>query len=225
MIFSNSNQRMVFENARDLLINNGYDLRRAKLTQSEIRSEVLMSASSTKFHLPITVNDSINGNAFATEKRLQLSDVAIVYGINVQVAKPTSSTDTNFRLFNYGNLIVFSSANTAASIEAAYSNGWLSMLIDNDQTLPYWALQKHRFAPSRQQAANAYYATSAISFVDSTTGADGIWPVEPNWILSGNANFDFSLNLPGAMTAVETNSRFVVTMSIVLAQNSSKTAN
>jgi hypothetical protein len=53
---------------------------------------------------------------------------------------------------------------------------------------------------------------------------DGIVAIEPNFILTGNSNIDFSLNLINAMTAVETNSRWIVRIRGVLAQNCSKIA-
>lgn len=217
--------REVFDNARQLLQDNGYNVQKAKLTQSQIRSEVAMSASSTKFHLPVTVNDSVNGNAFSTEKRLQLQDVFIVSSVAVLCAKPASSTDGMFDLFTYGNKTVFSSSNTAASIQGAYANGNISMIIDNDQILPYYPLNWHMRAPETQQAANVGYSASGVTQVDSRDGSnDGIIQIEPNFILAGNAQIDANINLPAAMTAVETNSRWVVLFYGLLAQNCSKIA-
>lgn len=217
--------REVYDNAVNLLAKNGYDVRSAKLTQSQLRSEVKMSASSTRFHLPVTINDQVNGNAFNTEKRLNLQDVFITSAIGVFVAAASSDTDTQFDLNTYGNLTLFSAANEAQSIKGAYANGNLSMIIDNDQILPYYPLNWHYRAPLTQQAANADYATSAINLVDSRDGSyDGIIQIEPNFILSGNAQIDFNLNLPSAMAAVKANSRFVVIQYGLLAQNCTKVA-
>lgn len=217
--------REVFDNARALLKANNYDVASAKLTQSQIRSEVAMSASVTRFKFPVTVNDSVNGNAFNTEKRLNLQDVFIVSSIALMVAKPGSTTDAMFDVFNYSNLAVFSSANTAASIRGAFANGNLSMIIDNDQILPYFPTNWMYRAPETQQAANVGYTASGVNLLDSRDGSnDGIIQIEPNFILAGNAQIDLSLNLPGAMTAVESNSRWICLMYGLLAQNCSKIA-
>ena len=217
--------REVFDNARALLAANGYNVAQAKLTQSLLRSEVAMSSSVTRFHIPVTVNDSQNGNAFNTEKRLQLQDVFIVSSIALKVAVPASSTDGMFDLFSYSNLTKFSSSNTAASVRGAYSNGNLSMVIDNDQILPYFPTNWLYRAPITQQAINVGYTTSGVNLLDSADGAnDSIIQIEPNFILAGNAQIDFNLNLPAAMTAVETNSRWVVLQYGLLAQNCSKIA-
>lgn len=224
--FTTLGQREIFDNARALLSANGYNVAQAKLTQSQLRSEAAMSASVTRFHMPILINDSQNGNAFNTEKRLQLQDVFIVSAIALAVAKPASATDGMFDLFTYGNSTVFSAANTAASVKGAYANGNLSMIVDNDQVLPYLPTNLLYRAPITQQGANVGYTTSGVNLTDSRDGSnDGIFQIEPNFILSGNAQIDVSLNLPAALTAVETNSRFVLLFYGLLAQNCSKVAN
>lgn len=216
-------QREVYDNAKQLLIDNGYNVQKAKLTQSQIRSEVAMSASSTKLHLPIIINDSQNGNAFNTEKRLQLQDVFIVSSISVLAAKPASATDGMFDLFTYGNRTVFSTANTATSIQGVYANGSISMIVDNDQVLPYYPLNWHLRTPETQQGINTGYTASAVNLFDARDGSnDGIIQIEPNFILSGSSQIDANINLPAAMTAVETNSRWVVLFYGLLAQNCSK---
>lgn len=224
--FTTLGQREIFDNARALLSANGYNVAQAKLTQSQLRSEAAMSASVTRFHMPILINDSQNGNAFNTEKRLQLQDVFIVSAIALAVAKPASATDGMFDLFTYGNSTVFGTANTAASVKGAYANGNLSMIVDNDQVLPYLPTNLLYRAPITQQGANVGYTTSGVNLTDSRDGSnDGIFQIEPNFILSGNAQIDVSLNLPAALTAVETNSRFVLLFYGLLAQNCSKVAN
>lgn len=224
--FTTLGQREIFDNARALLSANGYNVAQAKLTQSQLRSEAAMSASVTRFHMPILINDSQNGNAYNTEKRLQLQDVFIVSAIALAVAKPASATDGMYDLFTYGNSSVFSASNTAASVKGAYANGNLSMIVDNDQVLPYLPTNLLYRAPITQQGANVGYTTSGVNLTDSRDGSnDGIFQIEPNFILSGNAQIDVSLNLPAALTAVETNSRFVLLFYGLLAQNCSKVAN
>jgi hypothetical protein len=223
---NNANLREVYLNSAALIAKAGYSVERAKLTQSEIRCEVAMSTSTTRFHLPILVNDQQNGTAFSSENRLRLTDVFLVSGIRMFAAKPASATAAAGRLYSYGNRTAFNSANTATSIDNAFANGFLTGLIDNDQVLPYWATNKHWRVPATQDAANADYTASAISTVDSNDySEDTLYPVEPNIVLAGNANLDFNFNIVSAMTAIESNSRFVFVFDGVLAQNVSKIAN
>ena len=223
--FTTLGQREIFDNAKLLLQQNGYNVGQAKLTQSQIRSEVLMTTGSTRLHFPVLINDSQNGNAFSTEKRLQLQDVFIVSAMALAVAKPASATDGGFDLFTYSNLSVFTTANVPAAIRGVYANGNISVAVDNDQVVPYLPTNIFYKAPFTQQAANADYTTSGINLLDSRDGSqDGIMQIEPNLIWSGNSQIDVNLNLPAAMAAVESTGRFVLLVYGLLAQNCSKVA-
>ena len=226
---TNAIQRLVFENAVHLLETSGYDWRKAKLTQSFIRSEVLMSTAQSRLHLPVLVTDAQNGNAFNTERRLQLTDVFVVSSINVEVAKPASATDAAYDTFNFADLSVFTTAGVAAAIKGVYKNGFLSMIVDNDQMLPAWDIEWHYRAPLTQAGTNNTIAfsgaTPSLNNTNSVDGNDdGIVPNEPNFILTGNSNIDFSLNTINAMAAIETTGRWIVRLRGVLAQNCSKIA-
>jgi hypothetical protein len=222
--FTAPGQRMVFDNASDLIRGAGYDPTTAILTQSFLRSEVAMSASQSNYALPVIVTQNNGATQFNTERRLQLTDVFIVSSINVQAAKPASATDAAFKLYNYGNLTKFATSTCAAAIDGAYANGYLSMLIDNNQMLPAWDLDQHYCAPRTQEASVIYYTAAVpVVLVDSRDGSDdGIQFVEPNFVLAGNFNIQFSLNTITSMSAVETDSRWVVRLRGILAQNCSK---
>lgn len=222
--YSTIGQRLVFENSREMILKAGFDPSNAILTQSFLRAEVAMSASQSQYQLPLIVTQNNGATQFATEKRLQLTDVFIVSSINVQAAKPASSTDAGFKLYNYGNTTVFSTTTCAAAIDGAYANGFLSMLIDNQQMLPAWDLDQHYCAPRTQQSSIVYYSGgTAVTTQDSRDGSnDGIQLVEPNFVLAGNFNIQLTLNTIQSMSAVESNSRWVVRFRGILAQNCSK---
>jgi hypothetical protein len=218
-------QRLTFENALRLVRDSGYNLDETKLTQNTIRSEVLMSTNSSSLHCPILENDNQNGNAFSTERRLKLTDVFVLSELAVKVANPASAADAAFAVYSYANLTAFPTANTAASITGAYSNGYLSLLVDNQQTVPVIDLLRFYKAPQTQQAANADYTASAISLVDSQDGSeDGFYPIQPNWILTGNSNIDLQLKTIVGAVAVEADSRWIIELRGFLAQNASKMA-
>lgn len=225
--FTNPNQRLVFENALQLIQDASYDISTAKLTQSFIRSEVLMNTGQSRLHLPVLVTDAQNGNAFNTERRLQLTDVFVVSSIAVEVGVPASSTDASYNTFPFADPTVFTTG--SAAINGIYANGYLSMLVDNDQVLPAWDLRQHYFVPQSQAGTNLLlgYAggTAVNSLADSIDGSnDGIVPNEPNFILTGNSNIDFSLNTIQAASAITANSRWIVRLRGILAQNCSKVA-
>lgn len=219
-------QRMNFDIAADVFAAYGYPVDVTKLTQNTIRSEVLMSTSSNTLHLPILVNDTENGQAFSTERRLKLTDVALVTDILLRCANPTGPNDGLFAHYSYANPVVFSTANAASSILGAYSNGNLQLLINNQQTVPNIDMWRFYKAPDTQQGSVLGYATSTNSTVDSYDGAEGgSWPMAPFWVLSGNDNIDLKIVLPAGMTAVQSaNARWVAIMRVILAQNASKMA-
>ena len=222
--FTAANQRLVFENSADMIRGAGYDPARAILTQSFIRSEALMATTTSVYNLPVIVTQNQGAAQFNTERRLQLTDVFVVSSINVQVAVPASSTDAGFKVYNYGNAVVFPVAAAALAVAGAYANGFLSMIIDNNQVLPAWSLDQHYRAPLTQEATIIYYtAATPIIQVDGRDGSQDGWAiVEPNFVLAGNFNIQFTLNTIQGQAAIAANSRWVVRLAGILAQNCSK---
>jgi len=207
--------RMVFDNARALISNAGYNVNQAVLSQSYLRSEIAMSTTSTNYHVPVLVNDTQNGAAFSTEQRLQLQDVFVISQVGLFVSIPGSATATNFKLYSYPNGVAFSGANTADSLYSLY-NGYLQFVINNRQIGVAWDLYRHLAVPQTQEDTQAGGNTG----IDQISGADtGYYPMEPNICLSGAKNNQLSLVLPSALQAVEANSRIVVIFRGILAQN------
>jgi hypothetical protein len=192
------------------------------LIQHTLRSEVALSATATSFHIPLLANDPLSPQPFNTENRLALQDIAVVTSMSVCVAKPASTTDTQFGLYNYGDTSVFSSANTATSIRGMYSNGYIKYTNNQQVVLPYWDLNRHYNVPMQQPQTHPYYAANADAFISSYNGSvDGFYPVNPGVIINGAGNVDMNLILRGNLTAVETNQRLVVLFRCVLLQNAS----
>ncbi len=52
--------RLVFDNAKALVKNAGFEVNQAVLSQSYLRSEVAMSTSTTSYHVPVLINDTQN---------------------------------------------------------------------------------------------------------------------------------------------------------------------
>lgn len=222
--FTTIGNKEVYEGAKQMLLNAGYDPETARLTPSAIRSEVAMSTSLATYSFGITTQQANQGVAqYATEKRLNLQDVFVVSAMALYAANPSGATDGLFNLFSYGNRTAF--ATGGAVIDEAFDNGSVSIQIDNNQILPYLPTALFRKVPFTQQAANADYTTSGINLIDSKDGSnDGIFQVEPNIVMAGNSQFVVNLNLPAAQTTVDANSRWVLMFYGILAQNVSKIA-
>lgn len=218
-------QRMNFDLAADMINRYGYSVTAQKLTQSDLRCEVPMALNKSVYNIPILVNSNATQGTYVTEKRLNLTDVFLVTDIMIRVGVAASDGDAAFETFAYGNTTIFSTAGAAAAINGVYHNGFINVLLGNDQVIPNMDLLRFYKVPYAQQQANMYYSASAISQKDATDGAtDGQWPIQPNIVLTGNGNIQFQLNTIVGQAAIQTGSRWIVKMRGVLAQNASKIA-
>ena len=210
--------RLVFDNARALVQNAGYNVNQAVLSQSYLRSEVLMSTTQTNYHIPILQNDTQNGNiTYATENRLALQDAFVVSSIGIFVAAPTNATDTNYPYYTYPNAQVFSTANAATALYNLY-NGSFNVTINNRQIVPSWSVYRHLFVPQTQQATQAG-ANTGIDQNDASR--DGYYPCEPNIVFVGSKNNVVSITLPNSIGTLQAGKapKIIVQFLGILAQN------
>jgi hypothetical protein len=210
-------QRLVYDNAKNLITNAGLSVGQAVLSQSYIRSEVAMSTSTTSYQIPILVNSTGANTNFATNQLLQLQDAFVVSSIGIFVSIPATSTTTAFRLYTYPNTTAFSTAGAATALYNLY-NGKMSVVVNNRQIVPAWDIYKHLYVPQTQQDVLA-----PTTKQDQNDASEyGYYPVEPNIVLVGSKNNVISLELPGAISVLEagTAPRIVVIMKGILAQNS-----
>lgn len=208
-------QRMVFENAKNLVRGLGYSVEQAVLTQSYLRSEVALSTSIANYHIPVLVNDTQNGSVRVNEKRLNLQDIfiltdlAVVFGIG-------TATATSAQLFTYPNSAKF----TSTSDDDLWSlyNGYLNLSINNQTVLPAWDVLRHYDAPMTQGGvgitAQTVFPIDQVNFA-----ADPFYPVEPGIVLNGAANINFQLTANGAPATITTNSFICVISRGILCQN------
>ena len=209
-------QRLIFDNAKNLVNNAGFSAGQAVLSQSYIRSEVAMSTTTTSYQVPILVNSVGSGTNFATNNLLNLQDAFVISSIGIFVAIPAASTTTAFPLYTYPNASAFSTVGAAAALYNLY-NGKLSVVVNNRQIVPSWDLYRHLYVPQTQQGA----ASTATTIDQNDATEFGYYPVEPNIVLVGSKNNVISLELPGAISTLQatTAPRIVVIMRGILAQN------
>lgn len=210
--------RLVFENAKNFVASQGYDVSQAVLTQSYVRSEVAMSASTATYQLPIVSNSSLP--TFSTARPVQLQDVHVCSELGIFVSAPSSSTDTAFPLYTYPNKTVFTT--NATPLNTLY-NGFLNLTVNNQSIVPAIDIYRSYFVPQTQQNTNFNVAsvTSPAQYsLDQNDGNSfGFTAIEPNILLNGAANIVAQLVLPSAISSVLANSRIVVIFRTILCQN------
>jgi hypothetical protein len=211
--------RLVYQQAKAAIQRAGYSAGQAVLSQSALRFESALSTTSATYKFDTLVNESLNGTTFVNQIKLNLQDAFVVSEVGFFIANPSSSTATDYRLFTYDNGLVFTGANVANGVRTVYS-GNLSLVVNQRTVVDNWDVNRHYRVPVQQQATNAYYATTGPAFQDSNDqSSDGFYPCEPNWVFVGSKKNDFTLQLPAAPAAVLSNSRVVVILRGILAQN------
>jgi len=209
-------QRLVFDNAKNLVNNAGFSVGQAVLSQSYIRTEVAMSTSTTSYSFPILVNSTGSTTSFATTNLLALQDAFVVSSIGVFVSIPAASTTTAFPLYTYPNASAFTTSGAAAALYNLY-NGKLSISINNRTILPSWDIYKHLYVPQTQQGA----ASTATTIDENDASEFGYYPCEPNIVLVGSKNNVVSIELPGAISVLQASTapRISLIFKGILAQN------
>jgi len=211
---NNATARMVFENAKTA-IDNAYgkagSWTRFKLTQSFLRLEVALVAGATNFQFNVLVNQAGAAGIFSTEQRLNLQDTFVPAQVGFFVGLTTGANDAAYNLRSYLNPFIFTNA---AAMQGIY-NGVFSIMVNNNNLVPAWDMWQHWHSPQTQQIAAAPAAIDEFDGCD-----DSMVAMEPNVALIGSKNNVLTLQLKAGLSAVDANSRLILIMRGVLAQNS-----
>jgi hypothetical protein len=209
--------RLTFENARNFVQSQGYDVSQAILTQSYVRSEVAISASVTNYRLPIVITDN-SSTIFNTEARVNLQDVHVVSSLFIGLACPSSSTDAAFPVLSYPSTTFGAFNGAEADAANTLYNGFLSVQVNNLNVMPRYDILRSYFVPQTQGGIGITAQTNLpIDQLDA--GENGFYPIEPNLLLNGGANIVASIILPAAIATVKANSRIVAIFRTILCQN------
>jgi hypothetical protein len=207
--------RLAYEKAKAAVQAAGFSIDQAVLSQSYLRSEVLLTTGKTSYQFPILINDN-SQPVTNTSQLLNLQDAFYVSQLFIGFAKPSSATSSEFKLNTYPDTTIFSTANTAQSLYSFY-NGFLQLTVNNRQIVSAYNISRHMFVGQTQGITNSTAALSTIAQQDGAT--DGFYPIEPGLVLVGSKQNVLTVNIPQALTAVEANSRAVIIFSGHLAQN------
>lgn len=207
-------KRLVFQNAVNAIKRAGMNPAKAVLSQSFLRFEANLSTSVAQYTFDTLVNENTNP-AFITQNKLNLQDAFIVGELGIYLAVPTTSStsETRVKLYTYPNSVTFTGAGISDAMYTIY-NGNLSLSINQRTILPYWDVMRHMYIPQTQLTA------AVNSPIDQTEMyRQGMYTMEPNVILVGSKKNILQLTCGAAPAAVLANSRLVVIMRGILAQN------
>ena len=213
----------IFDNAfnrypNGQIINPNFDpIQAFKLTQSTLRMEQALVTNTTQYQFPVLVNVQ-NGSStqFNTEIRLNMQDSFVPTELYVGVGLPSGTTDTSWKPQTYESPSVFSAAASDALLNL-WNGGTLEIKVNKDVKLTNWDIWRHYLAPQTQATA----APGPGSPVNQVSGADdGFYPMEPYVLMVGSQGIQITINMQNAIGTVDANSRIVLMMRGVLAQNS-----
>lgn len=201
--------RLIYENAYNAAVAAFGEgaLSTMKLTDSYLRLEQNIVAGKTQYNFPVLVNNSSQTN---TEKRLNLQDSFVIAQFGFFVANPAGPTDAAYILQTFPDPGDFGPAN-AAALKVVY-NGSLSLTVNNNVLIPDWDIYRH-------YVVNQVQTTPSL-VAENNAATDSFYPWEPNIILVGSNNNQFSLQIPAAVATVEPDSRIVLYARGILIQNS-----
>jgi hypothetical protein len=214
---NNMGLRLVFENAKQLVNQLGYDTSQAVVTQSYLRSEFLLATTTANYNVPITVNDTRNGAPTVREQRLNLQDLFVVSAIGIFTTVGASSA-SNTATVTYNDARTFVTTTSNTDLLSLY-NGKLSIVANNQQILPAWDIQKHFFSPQQQGGILPFTGATVLPVNQLNAAEDFMFAVEPNIVLNGAANYQATISLPVAPAAVTANTYVCVKWSGLLLQN------
>ena len=222
MLSSQQGARQVFDNARRLVDAAGLSTQQTVLSQSYLRSETLLSTSTTSYHMPILINDNQNGatSSFNTSQLLNLQDAFVISGIFIGFSNNADNTAANFRVNTYPSAINSGSQAAATSMFTLY-NGQLQLTVNNRQILTAFPVNNCLYVP-QTQGLTTQASTSPFNAIDQNEGYyPAIVPIEPNIVLVGSKNNVCQIQLPAAISTLPTAGapRLVVIFTGILAQN------
>ena len=184
--------------------------RKPVIVDAAVRMEATMAANQQSF----TFYPGQGGTVTNTEQRLSLNDGFSIFEIGVFVSKPSSSTDTQYKLYSYPNAATFSTSNVAVSLNGFYNNGVLNISKDQVNYLENYPLYNHRYVQDIQDGLTFGYTTTGATVpngVDSFNGlSDGFAPLASYINITGRDTLTVNIQLPAGLQAVETNQRVVL---------------
>lgn len=214
-------QRLVYENAVNILGQAGVSTTIAKLTPSSLRFEQQLSTANALYTFPVTVTDqSPNGNAKTpTEVRLDQQNAFVASEMSYYLAEPASYNDPTYIDCSYPSPAIFATGGEAAALGVMY-HGFLKLTVNNNVLIPSLYTSRFRYVPTAQQVTAAANQ-NGIAHDGINMIADAMMICEPNIYFIGSKLNLLQLFLPASPTVIGAAgfTRAIIEVHGLLAQN------
>jgi hypothetical protein len=210
--------RLVYNSALETLKRNGINPGRAVLSQSYLRLEAPLTTTQAQYTFDILVNENTNPN-YSTQAKLSLQDVFLASSIGVFMYIPHSASvnEPAGRLYSYPDPATAAFGATTSVDSYGLYNGYLSYTVNQRTIVTGWDLTRHLDVPISQTGTTPTGSGEIVNSINYANG--GFFAVEPNLYISGSKKNILQITLPSALATVKANSRVVVIMRGLLAQN------
>ena len=210
--------RLVYNSALETLKRNGINPGRAVLSQSYLRLEAPLTTTQGTYTFDILVNENTNPN-YSTQAKLSLQDVFLASSIGVFMYIPHSASisEPAGRLYSYPDPATAAFGATTSVDSYGLYNGYLSYTVNQRTIVTGWDLTRHLDVPIAQTGTTPTGSGEIVNSINYANG--GFFAVEPNLYISGSKKNILQITLPAALATVKANSRVVVIMRGLLAQN------
>ena len=166
------------------------------LSESQLRLEQPITATSTQYTFPVLQGDVGQGQSsvLATEVRLQTNDNFHIREIGFYLAQLVAATDTSFKLKTYPNEIELGAV-PALDYFNIY-NGLMKINVNQVDVLTNYGLIQHLFVPQTQRlSVVAAQNRDQVDFSENSRE-----DLAPSLMLSGAYTNTITVSLPGAVT-------------------------
>ena len=236
VIITTVGSREEYKIALNALQQEGFNVLPGQLSQSFLRTEVVLNRNRSSFTFPIQVNQLNQGTTPGPNTQLlKTQDVFYLTHLSFTINAYTVPGDTP-ELYRYVPYTYPSEALNATGVVFSKTGyklwaGTLEFTVNGQVVIAAWDVNRHLYVPETQkQAVNGAFPVS--TFYNDHDEFDGaatsFYPVEPNLVLIGNKstviNLDYPEDLQNAIGESPVEVRAVLTMRGMLAQNASKTA-
>ena len=181
------------------VVRKAYQLKGRKpvLSPSTLRLQVPIVANKTVYQFPILDGDA--ATAFAEAIYLNRSDEFTALEIGVFIGNNGGLPATvDYDLFSYQSEALTTAGITNA--KALFSQGVLSIDINNVQYLQNWDVKRASFTPAIQQG-NIFAAGGDTTVQQGQDGQSGFADLTPTMQFNGTAKTTRTLTLPAALSA------------------------
>lgn len=192
--------------------------KKVKATRSYLRAEILLQPTLTQYAFAILNNVAANNGTTVpgtqpTEQRLKQQDVFFCNRLGFYLYMAVSNGgNIQFRyiLFTSPSSLFLSGGVDPIQMMAIWTTGVLQVQVNNDILTPAWDMLQHMkidmFQGDPTGGSGMVLApgvSNTISYLEGFKGdSDGIITVEPNWVLNGGNNNDYTINYPQSLNTM-----------------------